>query len=137
MTLETDHLKGIEPMSLQTFIEGYIAAALWSSTYGNNGEGHMDDGEHELAQETRDKMEADCAAFYAAHNDKFQYDSITRPSEDVDASAGHDFWLTRCGHGAGFWDGDWIEPIATHLTDAAHACGEIDLYIGDDGLIYA
>lgn len=20
---------------------------------------------------------------------------------------GHDFWLTRNGHGAGFWDGDW------------------------------
>lgn len=19
----------------------------------------------------------------------------------------HDFWLTRNGHGAGFWDGDW------------------------------
>jgi hypothetical protein len=22
---------------------------------------------------------------------------------------GHDFWLTRQGHGAGFWDGDWPE----------------------------
>lgn len=21
--------------------------------------------------------------------------------------AGHDLWLTRNGHGAGFWDGDW------------------------------
>lgn len=21
--------------------------------------------------------------------------------------AGHDFWLTSQGHGAGFWDGDW------------------------------
>jgi hypothetical protein len=50
--------------------------------------------------------------------------------------AGHDFWLTRNGHGAGFWDGDWPEPLATVLTDAAHAFGELSPYVGDDGLIY-
>lgn len=47
------------------------------------------------------------------------------------------FWLTRCGHGCGFWDGDWSEPAATILTDAAHAFGNVDLYVGDDGKIYA
>ena len=28
-------------------------------------------------------------------------------SDDQAIDAGHDFWLTRNGHGAGFWDGDW------------------------------
>ena len=51
--------------------------------------------------------------------------------------AGHDFWLTRCGHGAGFWDGDRPEPAATVLTKASKAYGEVDLYIGDDGKVYA
>ncbi len=53
------------------------------------------------------------------------------------AMAAHDFWLTRCGHGAGFWDGDWPEPAATVLDNAAKAFGNVDLYVGDDGQIYA
>lgn len=50
-------------------------------------------------------------------------------------SAGHDFWLTRVGHGAGFWDGDW--PIhGDALTEICKKFGEVDLYVGDDGKIY-
>jgi hypothetical protein len=50
--------------------------------------------------------------------------------------AGHDFWLTRNGHGAGFWDGDWTEPAATILTNAAKAFDECNLYLGDDQAIH-
>jgi hypothetical protein len=124
-------------MSKQSFIASYIETALWSSTYGDDNESFpMDDGKHELATETRATMEREAGEFYDAHSDKFQYDNITRNSEDVDASAGHDFWLTRCGHGAGFWDGDWVEPVATQLTNASKEAGERDLYVGDDGMIY-
>lgn len=28
-------------------------------------------------------------------------------ASDMVAQAGHDFWLTSQGHGAGFWDGGW------------------------------
>lgn len=38
--------------------------------------------------------------------------------------------------GAGFWDGDWPEPYAAQLTNASRRFGNVDLYIGDDGLIY-
>ena len=54
----------------------------------------------------------------------------------VEEHAGHDFWLTRNGHGCGFWDGDWTEPAATKLTESAENFGDYDLYIGDDGKIY-
>lgn len=48
----------------------------------------------------------------------------------------HDFWLTRNGHGAGFWDGDW--PInGDALTELAKTFGEVFLYVGDDGAIYS
>jgi hypothetical protein len=50
--------------------------------------------------------------------------------------AGYDFWLTRNGHGAGFWDGDWPEPAATYLTKESKKFGTANLYLGDDGLIY-
>ncbi len=49
----------------------------------------------------------------------------------------HDFWLTRNRHGAGFWDGDYSEPAGSILTAIAHAFGECNLYLGDDGLIYS
>ena len=49
--------------------------------------------------------------------------------------AGHDFWFTGCGHGCGFWDGDWPEA-GNRLTEACKKYPEVGLYVGDDGLIY-
>ncbi len=51
------------------------------------------------------------------------------------SSIGHDFWLTRNDHGAGFWDrslgelGDNVSKISTEL-------GGRDIYEGDDKKIY-
>lgn len=50
---------------------------------------------------------------------------------------GHDFLMTRNGHGCGFWDGDWDEPSATLLTEIAEKFGPLEVYVGDDGLLYA
>ncbi len=66
-------------------------------------------------------------------------DLVIANEEDIgsdDEAAGHDFWLTRNGHGAGFWDGDWPEPAATRLTASSKKYGEFNLYLGDDGKIY-
>ena len=49
---------------------------------------------------------------------------------------GHDFWLTRNGHGAGFWDRG-LGELGQKLTEATKTFGTSDLYIGDDGKIYA
>lgn len=111
-------------MSVTDFQTAYIEAALWSST-DDDGE-PLDDG-RELATETRDRMLRDARMFYNERCDLFAND---------DKQAGHDFWLTRNGHGAGFWDGDWPEPLGKTLTNASQAYGEFNLYIGDDGLIY-
>ncbi len=48
--------------------------------------------------------------------------------------AGHDFWLNRNGHGAGFWDGDWPEPAATTLDAASKAFGEVNLMLDGDAI---
>ena len=56
--------------------------------------------------------------------------------EDPERQAGHDFWLTRNGHGSGFWDGDWPEPHATTLTHLSRSFGPSDVYLGDDGKLY-
>jgi hypothetical protein len=53
----------------------------------------------------------------------------------------HDLWLTRNGHGAGFWDGDYRDretgiDIGQKLTELAKTYSSVDVYVGDDGQIY-
>ena len=52
-----------------------------------------------------------------------------------DEQAGGDFWLTRNGHGAGFWDRG-LGELGKRLSKAAKTHGSSDLYIGDDERIY-
>jgi hypothetical protein len=138
----------IEPFTSNSpewyFFRGYVGAALWSST-DDEGE-PLDNGRDidDVAPDTIAAMADDCRVFYAANAEHIHCEDapLSREFEGKlsyreAALAGHDFWLTRCGHGAGFWDGDWPEPHATALDDAAKAFGNVDLYLGDDGLIHA
>jgi hypothetical protein len=47
---------------------------------------------------------------------------------------GHDIWLTRNGHGAGFFDHSYENEQP--LMNAAKALKEVDLYVGDDMKLY-
>lgn len=120
-------------MSTDAFTDAYIECALWSSTDNSDpetGGDPMDDNYDvcDIAPETLASMVADCAAFQAENaNDMAELDA---------QRCGHDFWLTRNHHGAGFWDRGY-GPIGDRLTKAAHAYGSVDLYIGDDGKIHA
>lgn len=121
------------------FVRAYVTCALWSSTDESRDDGGdpLDDNYtvEDIAPDSLAKMTADCDAFIRAQSETMisAFGSGARHPSD----AGHDFWLTRNGHGAGFWDGDWPEPQATRLTDAAHAFGECHLYVGDDGKVHA
>jgi hypothetical protein len=48
---------------------------------------------------------------------------------------GHDFFLTRNGHGAGFWGRGYGE-VGDRLSAACKSYGSQDLYLGDDGKIH-
>lgn len=54
----------------------------------------------------------------------------------VVAQAGHDFWLTSQGHGAGFWGGDW--PKYGDMLAKLAKCypGEVNITVGEDGKLY-
>jgi hypothetical protein len=73
----------------------------------------------------------ECADFIAANGDDVAAYVEKRPEE----SAGHDFFLTRNGHGAGFWDRG-LGALGERLTKAAHAYSSRDAYMGDDGFLY-
>ncbi len=123
-----------EPIGLTTFLNAYIEAALWSSTDESDERGGapMDANykAKDIAPEALGAMRADCAAFLSM--DAAREDDIGTDWE----RAGHDFWLTRNGHGAGFWDGDWPEQSGKRLTALSKTFGESNLYIGDDGRVY-
>ena len=85
----------------------------------------------DLADETSDRFQADCKSFW--YRARCYFDA----GEIDDKQAGHDFWLTRNGHGAGFWDGDVKEPYGEMLTKIANSYGPFELYTGDDGTVYA
>ena len=56
---------------------------------------------------------------------------------DIDEEQlGHDIWLSRNHHGAGFFDRGYDNDIEKILMDSAHKLGEIDIYLGDDGILY-
>ena len=110
------------------FTAAYITAALWSST-DDNGD-PLDSVAYELSAQASEKMIADCSQFQDANPIIF-----TSEYPGTIEQAGHDFWLTRNGHGAGFWDRGHGN-IGDQLTEAAKSFGECDLYVGDDGLLY-
>lgn len=117
---------------MDPFTIAYIEAALWSSLDESDEHGgealDANYGVDDIAPETLASILNDCKAFQEAHAD-----DIGSELEQ----AGHDFWLTRNGHGTGFWDGNWEDEIGQRLTEASDVYGSVDLYVGDDGLIYS
>ena len=85
----------------------------------------------ELSEESKAKMERDALKFW------------TRCKHLIDPyaieQAGHDFWLTRNGHGAGFWDrsDDTYFGYQDFFTKISEAHGEVYVYLGDDGFAHA
>lgn len=123
-------------MNLDKFLDAYITCALWSSTGDNEEPLDRDYDADDLHPDTRKKMREDCEAFIAANAALLE--SIERRGRGdwtPDEQAGHDFWLTRNRHGVGFWDRG-LGAVGDKLTEAAHAFGECDLYVGDDGKLY-
>ena len=127
--------------NLQTVLDHYIECALWSShDYRPESAEEsvpFDDwaSADDIAPTTLTQMREDVAAFIDAAADVDGADWWS------DEQLGHDFWLTRNGHGAGFWDRHYNDTrearAGEKLTELATPYGECNLYTGDDGKVYA
>ena len=103
----------------------YVEAALFSTPAdAPNGDenGHLDQYEPSKALWKRAKR--DCKAFIAIAGDRIEaYDA---------RQVGHDLWLTRNGHGAGFWAAMHERYDAWYRIDLsriAKAMGTCELYV--------
>ncbi len=110
-------------------LDGYIDCALWSSTDDDGEPLDQTYSRADLKSATLNRLRADCAKFLTR-----AYDDDLAACESPE-QVGHDFWLTRNGHGAGFWDRD-LGDAGDRLTALSKWAGEADLYVGDDGQLH-
>jgi hypothetical protein len=106
----------------------------WSS---NDGETPFDQIKAKLSAELIEQLRADFASFRDALGGDFDPTVYYNGCHVYNYHLEHDYIMTRNHHGCGFWDGDWEEPWATRLTDTCRELPMIEIYVGDDGLIYA
>lgn len=120
-------------LDLDTILQHYQICSLWSSTDNSDDAGGdpLDDNYSvsDMAPQTVTKMRKEVAEFVGQNAELLTESGLS------DEQIGHDFWLTRNGHGAGFWDRG-LGEIGNQLTAACKVYGGVDLYVGDDGLIY-
>lgn len=135
--LDADHV-------FDAFVEGFISTGLWCDLYSAYGERieHSGGGSFDgsaaarhwrarVADEAGREMRSDCEDFWYSN----ARDLVVYLAARGAAAAGHDFWLTRNGHGAGFWDRG-LGPVGERLADAAKVYGGTSLYVGDDGKVH-
>jgi hypothetical protein len=129
--------------TITEFLRGYMECAVWSSN-DPDSEAPLDDkySSADIDAALQGTMRQECGAFVRA-----QYDDLTLLGELTGrdwASHGHDLWLTRNGHGAGYWDRymeapkakrEEAEQVGERLSEAAKQLGERDLMPAGDTLV--
>ena len=110
------------------FLRGYAEAALGNSTDDTGEPLDKDYSITNLSTESLLSAWAECTRFIRENET-----DLTHLDDDL---AGHNLWLSRNFHDAGFFDTRVNDESAgfamQQLTHASHAYGEIDLYLGDD-----
>ena len=113
----------------ETLLRHYLIAALWSSTDDKGNPLDEKYSPEDFSEDALEVMKDQCGTFSNVHYNTFLTSEITAEQ------AGHDFWLTRNGHGAGFWDRG-LGHAGDFLTEQCKKWGEVDIYVGDDGKLY-
>lgn len=149
LTAEHKRRKAFADEWAADILKGYLVAMLWSSNDESTPEGGepMDSNYDcdDVADSLLESSRRDCWSFaYQACKwltaDNWQGKQALRYQSELGEQIGHDFWLTRAGHGCGFWDGDWRSDsrcgLDGPLTKLAKAFSDFSPYVGDDGKIY-
>ncbi len=121
---DTDNTSVVSEHNIDNILSSYLESALWTEEDEVEEEMTIFDFDDAAKEEAR----ADIVKFMSEAE---QYlDGIT------DESIGHDIWLTRNGHGAGFWDRGYYTPeVGEKLTEIAKSLGTKNLY-SENGKVY-
>lgn len=112
--------------AIQEIYQGYIEAVYWL----NDDEQELGMSDAELSDNAKKAIYKDCTNFFdkawsLLYKDEYNF--------ELD-QAGHDFYLTRNGHGVGFWDRG-LDELGDKLTVIAKSFGQDEYYLSDDNEI--
>lgn len=124
---------------VSVMLNAYCEAALWAST---DVDGTSLDtlclengdiaGVDNIAENALQKAREDCESFFDAACTALARNPESFSEKEM-VHMGHDFFLTRNHHGAGFWDSDnWCALDGKALTIIAHRFGEVNPYFEND-----
>lgn len=120
----------------EPILKAYLAAAIWTdeTLEDENGETVLPEGLtiYDFSDESVEQARKDISAF-------MEQAKQTWPMiEEIDPErVGHDLWLTRNGHGSGFWDGR--EFYGTHgdtLSEIARMLKPLAVVEAGSGKLY-
>ena len=120
---------------MDAFTVAYLECALWTETDNSTESG----GEpldknyslQDFSTQAINKATEDCAKFQLENADL-----LTKAYElSDDVEGGYNFWLSRCGHGTGWWDRG-LGEIGDTLHKKSEEYKEVNVVVGDDGKLY-
>ncbi len=121
-------------------VDGFMDVDESHPLHGISEEDNVDDhfDKTDFDPESLRTIEAEVTKWFELLDSEGFYDRARRFTDD--AHIAHDFWLTRNGHGAGYWDGDYkssSDPhLGTELTAACRTWGEQHVYVDEAGTLY-
>ena len=119
----------MQAITIEQFTDSYLQTANWAT---------FDSGEatRGFTKAAMECAKIDCQKFIDKVRNEFtesEADSIINlEGNDLTSLTAHNFFLTREGHGAGFWDSEIYNTLANdggnRLTKLAEECGDSGIY---------
>lgn len=114
---------------------GYLECALWTTLLDEDREADSIYDVSDFAPEAVTQASEDCSRFETENAADLADFPDSPDGDSPEAFVGHNLWLTRNGHGTGFWDRD-LGEVGDRLSEAARKMGESCVYVGDDERLY-
>jgi hypothetical protein len=122
-------------MNIDAIVAGFEQALLWTTSVGDTDRSCLDAG-YALDPTEHEWIVKQVTQWANTHAELISEEFLTRtPDDSYESSYGHDLFLTTQGHGAGFWDGDYVEPQGKLLTATAQAFPYFEPY-EHKGVVY-
>ena len=129
-------------IDIEAVVQAYAEAALFTGMdeSDDNGGEPLDQNYsvEDITEESLENMHKDVREFVRENRETIE-SALSNPHYPKldESQLGHDYWMTRNGHGVGFWETpeDWPEVEGQALYEACKHT-EAYLFVGDDGKLH-
>jgi hypothetical protein len=127
------------PVTEEELVDGCMDVDEDDLLHGISESDPLDDhfGIDDFSVESLERVREDWGDFFDQADNDGLIDRAYRFTDDEQIA--HDFWVTRQGHGVGFWDGDYkddTDDVGSPLSKLAEKFGECNVFIGQDGCLH-